>query len=144
MEETPGWNTLGTVDRYCVRINLPTKGAGAAQNSMPADSPFGIRFNVSPSHLVLQFLSITKSCLTLCESMDCDPPGSSVHGISQARILEWAAISLSRGSSWPRDRPRDPALQADCLLSELPGKSNFTGLETEHRWILVCAWLTSS
>ena len=38
--------------------------------------------------------------------MDCDPPGSSVHGISQARILEWVAISSSRGSSWPRDRTR--------------------------------------
>ena len=35
-------------------------------------------------------------------SMDCSPPGSSVHGISQARILEWIAISSSRGSSWPR------------------------------------------
>ena len=36
--------------------------------------------------------------------MDCSPPGSSVHGISQARILEWVAISYSRGSSWPRDQ----------------------------------------
>ena len=36
--------------------------------------------------------------------MDCSPPGSSVHGISQARILEWAAISFSRGSSWPRNQ----------------------------------------
>ena len=36
--------------------------------------------------------------------MDCSPPGSSVHGISQARILEWVAISFSRGSSWPRDQ----------------------------------------
>ena len=37
--------------------------------------------------------------------MDCSPPGSSVHGISQARILEWAAISFSRGSSPPKDQP---------------------------------------
>ena len=36
--------------------------------------------------------------------MDCSPPGSSIHGILQARILEWVAISFSRGSSWPRDR----------------------------------------
>ena len=44
------------------------------------------------------------SCvLTLCNLMDCSPPGSSVHGISQARILEWVAISFSRGSSRPRD-----------------------------------------
>ena len=45
----------------------------------------------------------TKSCLTLCSSVDYSPPGLSVHGISQARILEWVAISFSRGSSWPRD-----------------------------------------
>ena len=41
---------------------------------------------------------IAKSCLTLCDPMDCSPPGSSVHGISQARKLEWIAISFSRGS----------------------------------------------
>ena len=45
-----------------------------------------------------------ESCLTLCNSMDCSPPGSSVHGILQARILEWVAISFSREFSWPRDR----------------------------------------
>ena len=45
-----------------------------------------------------------QSCPTLCELMDCCPPGSSVHGIFQARILERVAISLSRGCSWPRDR----------------------------------------
>ena len=47
---------------------------------------------------------ITQSCLTLCDLMDCIPPGSSVHGISQARRLEWVAISFSRGSFWPKDR----------------------------------------
>ena len=43
--------------------------------------------------------SVSKLCLTLCDPADCSPPGSSVHGILQARILEWAAISSSRGSS---------------------------------------------
>ena len=43
-------------------------------------------------------------CLTLCNPMDCSPPGSSVYGISQARILKWVAISSSRGSSLPRDQ----------------------------------------
>ena len=47
--------------------------------------------------------SVTQSCPTLCDAMDCDPPGSSVHGILQARILEWAAMPSSTGSSWPRD-----------------------------------------
>ena len=48
--------------------------------------------------------SVIQSCLTLCNPMDCSPSGSSVHGILQARILEWVAISSSRGSSQPRDR----------------------------------------
>ena len=47
---------------------------------------------------------VTQSCPTLCNSMDCSPPGSSVHGILQARILEWAAILFSRRSSPPRDQ----------------------------------------
>ena len=44
-----------------------------------------------------------QSCVTLCDHMDCSPPGSSVHGILQASILEWVAMPFSRGSSWPRD-----------------------------------------
>ena len=45
----------------------------------------------------------TQSCPTLCDPMDCSPTGSSVRGIFQARVLEWVAISFSRGSSQPRD-----------------------------------------
>ena len=45
-----------------------------------------------------------KSCPLFCDPMDCNPPGSSVHGITQARILEWVAISLSSVSSQPRDQ----------------------------------------
>ena len=45
-----------------------------------------------------------QSCPTLCNSMDCSLPGSSIHGIFQARVLEWVAISFSRGSSLPRDQ----------------------------------------
>ena len=48
-------------------------------------------------------VKVTQSCPTLCNSMDCSPPGSSVHGILQARTLEWVAIPFSRGYSWPRD-----------------------------------------
>ena len=52
---------------------------------------------------VLQCL-VTQSCPTLCDPMDCSPPGSSVHGILQARILQWVALPSSRGSSQPRDQ----------------------------------------
>ena len=47
---------------------------------------------------------VTQLCPTLCDPMDCGPPGSSVQEILQARILEWVAIPFSRGSSQPRDR----------------------------------------
>ena len=47
---------------------------------------------------------VAQSCPTLCDPTDCSLPGSSVHGIFQARILEWVVISFSRGSSQPRDR----------------------------------------
>ena len=50
--------------------------------------------------------------------MDWSLPGSSVHGIPQARILEWVAMPSSRGSTWPRDQARPPTLPADFLLSE--------------------------
>ena len=56
------------------------------------------------------------SHVRLCDPMDCSPPGSSVHGILQARILEWVATLSCRGSSWPRDR-------SPCLL-----------------WFLNCRW----
>ena len=49
-------------------------------------------------------VSVAQSCLTLCDPMDCNPPGSSVHGILQARILELVAMPSSKGSSQPRDR----------------------------------------
>ena len=65
---------------------------------------------------------VTQSCPTLCDPMDCSLPDSSVHGIFQARILEWVAISFSKGSSGPRVKPGSPALWTDSLLSEPPGK----------------------
>ena len=55
--------------------------------------------------------------------MDCSPPGSSVHGILQARILEWVAIPSPGDLPDPGIEPWSPALQADSLPSELPGKS---------------------
>ena len=55
-------------------------------------------------YTILRACSVTQSCPTLCDLMDCSLPGSSVHGIFQARILEWVAISFSRGSYQPRDQ----------------------------------------
>ena len=67
--------------------------------------------------LTTEWKLFAQSCLTLCNSMGCSPPGSSVHEILQARVLEWVAIHFSRGSSWPIG-PGFPALQSDSLPSE--------------------------
>ena len=69
--------------------------------------------------LLLLFLA-AQLCLTLCNPRDCSPPGSSVHRISQARILKWVFIPFSRRSSWPRIEPVFPAWQVQSLpLSHL-------------------------
>ena len=65
---------------------------------------------------------LPKSCPILWDPQDCSPPGSSVHGISQARILEWVAISFSRGSSRPRDTAHISCLAGRFFTTEPPGK----------------------
>ena len=63
-------------------------------------------YHVTISDMSAAACSVTQSCQTLCDPMHCSPPGSPVHEIFPARILEWVVISYSRGSSWPRDRTR--------------------------------------
>ena len=57
----------------------------------------------SKDYFFLVKVKVAQSCLTLCDPVNCSPPGSSVHRIPQARILEWVAMLSSRGSSWPKD-----------------------------------------
>ena len=87
-------------------------------------------FLVIPRCLFMTFITIliycvlvNQLCPTLHMTIECSSPGSSANGILQARKLEWVAIPFSRGSSQPRYRTQDSALQADSLLSELPEKS---------------------
>ena len=77
-------------------------------------------------------MKVAKLCLTLCDPMDYSLLGSSVHGILQARILAWVAISFSRDPLDPRIKPKSPVLQADSLLTEVQGKPN----ESESRSVL--------
>ena len=77
---------------------------------------------------------VTQSCPTLCYSMNCSPPGSAVHGILQARILEW--VPMPRGSSLENLELRSPALQADSLPSESPRKTMFTILDHQGSLLL--------
>ena len=65
---------------------------------------------------------LTQFCLTLCDLMDCNPQGSSVHGIVQTRTLVWVAISFLRRFSCPGIKPVSPTLHEDSLPSEPPGK----------------------
>jgi len=87
---------------------------------------------------------VAQLCSTLCDPIDC----SCISGVSQARILEWVTIPFSRGSSWSPDQTQAPALQADSLPSEPPGKpssiqssaTNQEGAErSQNRFHEVCA-----
>ena len=62
------------------------------------------------------------SCVRLCDPLDCSLTGFPVHGIFQARILEWVAISFARGSSQPEVEPTSPALAGGFFTAEPPGK----------------------
>ena len=77
----------------------------------------------SPLYVGVKVL-VTQSCLTLCDSMDCSPPSSSVHGVLQARILEWIAFPFSRDLPNPEIDPRSPALRVDSLPAEPQGSPN--------------------
>ena len=76
--------------------------------------------NNSRYNLLNVLFSSLQLCLTLCDPVDCSPPGSSVHEILQARILKWAAILFSGDLSHPGIKPTSRTLQVDSLLSEPP------------------------
>ena len=82
---------------------------------------------------------VAQSCLILCNPIDCSLSGSSVHGIFQAKVLEWVAISFSRGSSWPRDRTQVSHIVDRCFTiwatREVPTHNSGVSLKT---WKIPC------
>ena len=83
-------------------------------------------------------------CLILCDPIECSPPGSSVHGILQATILEWVAIPFSRGFSWPRDWT-----QVSCIAGrfftiwaarEAQNNGHKSNIQCKRNCILRWAW----
>ena len=93
-------NELGIYCKMSVAYNnKDVQPCGKKKNNPELKVP-----QISPSTLkkAVKWSEVAQSCLTLCDPMDCSLPGSSVHGIFQARVLEWGAIAFSR-SSWPRD-----------------------------------------
>ena len=86
--------------------------------------------------------SVTQLCPTLSDPMDCSPPGSSVHGTSQARILEWVAIPFSRGSPQIRDQTQASGIAGRLWSKEesIPeGKNQNTCF-----WNAGCCWVLFS
>ena len=87
--------------------DLPDPGIKPASPLSPALQADSLLTELSEKHSIDCSESgseVAQSCLTLCDPVDHSPPGSSVHGILQARILEWLVISYFRGSSQPRDQ----------------------------------------
>ena len=88
----------GAPQAFCMRGSTQKTSSSSFLHSCPEMDPTPFLGTSGQSSC-----SVAQSCPTLCNPIDCSPPGSSVHGIVLARILEWVAISSSRGSSWPRD-----------------------------------------
>ena len=94
-QQVNGWRRCGTY--HC----------SVTQSCLTLCNPMACSIPGFPAHIYNGILSgsvVAQLCPTLCDPMDCSPSGSSVHGILQARILEWVAISFSRGSSRPWDQ----------------------------------------
>ena len=104
--------------------DLPNQGSNL---SLPncRQIVYHLSYQGSPSIVnEVKWSEVTQSCLSLCSPMDCSLQGFSVHGIFQARVLAWVAISFSRGSSRPRLRTR---------VSHIAGR-HFTIWATRETW----------
>ena len=77
---------------------------------------------------------VAQSCLTLGDPMYCGPPGSSTHVIFQARVLEWVAISFSRGSSWPRGGTWVSCTAGRFFTYWAMREALVVGLKTRRKW----------
>ena len=93
----PGTDCGSDHEFLIAKFRLKLKKAGKITR------PFRYDLNQVPyDYTEMKWSELAQLCLTLCDPVD--PPGSSIHGIHQARVLEWVAISFSRGSSRPRNR----------------------------------------
>ena len=117
-------------EKQFAQISMCVKRPREWEHSALGDFPLFIHACV-PS-----YFSHVQSCPTLCDPMDCSPPGSSVYEIFQARILEWVATHSSRESSWPRNQTRismSPALAGRFLTTSATWKA-----QDHHTSSLIC------
>ena len=137
-----GFQTLlrQVVGKCSLRPGLPfalSRAPSDAQRSRAA----GPYFPLSPVLLVSHLRSrheAAQSCPALCDPMDCSPPGSSVHGILQARVLEGLPLPSPGDLPNPGIEPRSPALQADALPSDPPGKPRTHSQIQGHEELILC------
>ena len=92
---------------------------------------------INPDSTLIRYICLVVS--NSCDPMDCSPPGLSVQGILQARILEWVVIPFSRESSWPRDWTQSFVLQVDSLPSGPPGEPPESSVLSAS-WYLMSGW----
>ena len=87
---------------------------------------------------------VAKLCLTLCDPMDCSPPGFSVHGILQERLLEWVTMPSSKGSSQPRDQTSDLLCLLHWQVGSLPlvppGKPSVAYFDLKNKFLRTNHW----
>ena len=111
-ERKPRWGEGGEVRHSlqgaaCCRLSGPPGCPG------PCHALFSF-CNLPPPHSLKNESEVAQLYPTLCDPMDCSLPGFSIHGIFQARVLEWGAISFSRGSSHSRDRTQVSRIVGRC------------------------------
>ena len=122
-------------------------GAGWPQRSPPSSwlpllifpfSSFWLCQNVACNHHQSNKSEskVTQSCPNFCDPMDCSLPGSFIHEIFQARVLEWVAISFSRGSSWPRDRTQVSHIAGRCFTFWASREGNVNRHVLKANWQL--------
>ena len=87
---------------FWVAVNKQNTKSSAVQEHLQVGQQIKVGWKTFPQSCCCCF--VTRSCPALCDPMDCSLPGSSLHGIFQARILEWLAIPFSRGPPWARDQ----------------------------------------
>ena len=92
----------------------------------------GARMTLHSCPVCVQAKSL-QSCLTLCRPIDYSPPGSSIHGILQTRILEWAVMPPSKGSSWPRDQTRVSSVS--CIGRQVLYHQHHLGSHSCPSWL---------
>ena len=122
----------------CAPCSLPKQFIPRSGSYNPAHSPsqlwsvsfLSLSFSFMHNMISFQFHSWKWKCSSLShvwlwDPVDCSSPGSSVHGVLQARILEWVAMPSSRGSSWPKDWTRVSCIAGGFFTAEPPGKPSF-------------------